>query len=122
MFRHLLRTKIQRLTVTGADLNYEGSITIDENLMDAAGLVAYELVHVLNINNGARAETYVIKGERGSGEIVMNGAIARLVQVGDPLIVLSYGFVEENEVPSHEPVVVLVDDKNQIKEILPSHR
>ncbi len=120
MYRHMLRSKIQRATVTGADLNYEGSITIDETLMEAGGLAVHELVHVLNVNNGARAETYVIKGKQDSGDIVMNGAIARLVQVGDPLIILSYGIVDDNEVSTHDPIVVLVDDQNRIKEILPS--
>jgi aspartate 1-decarboxylase len=103
--------------VTASDLNYEGSITIDETLMDAAGLIPHELVHVLNLNNGARAETYVIKGKKDGGEIVMNGAIAHLAQVGDPLIILSYGLMEEDQAKFFMPVIVLVDENNRIMKI-----
>ncbi|MCK4827693.1 aspartate 1-decarboxylase, partial [bacterium] len=85
MLRQMLLAKIQRATVTAADLNYEGSITIDKSLLDASGILVYERVQVLNINSGKRAETYVIKGKRGNGDIIMNGAIARLAQVGDPI-------------------------------------
>jgi len=115
----VLRAKIQRAIVTDADLQYEGSIGIDEDLLDASGLLPYEKVHVLNIANGARAETYIIKGKRGSGEIVMNGAIARLAQVGDPVIILSYGLVNEEEAKTVSPTVVLVNEKNQIKSVTP---
>ena len=94
MLRNMLRAKIHRARVTGADLNYEGSITIDETLMEAAGILPYEKVQVLNLSNGARAETYVIKGKRDSGEIIMNGAIARLALVDDLVIILSYCFSE----------------------------
>ena len=117
MIRHILRSKIQRPRVTASDLNYEGSITIDATLMDAAGLIPYELVHVLNLNNGARAETYVIKGKKDSGEIVTNGAIARLAQVGDPLIILSYGLMEEDQARFFMPVIVIVDENNRIKQV-----
>jgi len=118
MYRQMLRAKIQRARVTGADLYYEGSITIDQNLMEAADLLPYEKVHVLNIANGARAETYVIKGERGKGEIIMNGAIARLAQVGDPVIILSYVSCDEKEAKDMIPKIVLVDDDNRIKDII----
>ena len=117
MYREMLRAKIQRLRVTSTDLNYEGSITIDEALMEAADILPYEKVQVLNINNGARAETYVIKGKRDSGEIIMNGAIARLVQKDDPLIIIAYCLVEEKDAPDAKPIIVLVDDDNRIKEI-----
>jgi len=117
MYREMLRAKIQRVRVTATDLNYEGSITIDEDLMEAAKILPYEKVQVLNINNGARAETYVIKGNRGSGDIIMNGAIARLVQKDDPLIIISYFLADEKEAPEANPVVVIVDDNNRIKEI-----
>ena len=117
MIRHILRSKIQRVRVTASDLNYEGSLTIDETLMDAAGLMPHEMVHVLNLNNGARAETYVIKGKKDSGEIIMNGAIARLAQVGDPLIILSYGLMEEEQARLFMPTIVLVDENNRIKQV-----
>ncbi len=114
MLRNMLRAKIHRARVTGADLNYEGSITIDETLMEAAGILPYEKVQVLNLSNGARAETYVIKGKRDSGEIIMNGAIARLALVGDPVIILSYCFVEEKQAEEIVPIIVLVDENNNI--------
>jgi len=113
----MLRAKIQRPRITASNLNYEGSVTIDSTLMEAAGILPYEKVHVLNISNGTRAETYVIKGKRDSGEIVMNGAIARLGQVGDPLIILSYGLVEEKEASMSTPIVVLVDENNRIVQV-----
>jgi len=118
MFRSMLKSKIQRAIVTGADLNYEGSITIDETLMEAADLLPYEKVHVLNIANGARAETYVIKGKKDSGEIFMNGAIARLAQVGDPLIIVSYGVWEEAKARTYNPTIILVDDANKIIRVI----
>ena len=114
MLLEVLRAKIHRARVTAADLNYEGSITIDETLMDAAGFLPYEKVQILNLSNGTRAETYVIKGQRDSGEIVLNGAIARLAQVGDFIIILSYGWVEESRARMITPVVVLVDENNRI--------
>lgn len=114
MLRSMLKSKIQRAIVTGADLNYEGSITIDERLMEAANLFPYEKVHVLNIANGARAETYVIKGKKDSGEIMMNGAIARLALIGDPLIIISYSVMEEVTARKFNPTIVLVDESNKI--------
>lgn len=115
MERTLLKSKIHRATVTDADLHYEGSITIDRDLMDAANLVEYEKVAVLDINNGARFETYVIEGPRGRGDICLNGAAARLVAKGDLVIIVSYCNVKEDEVAQHRPVLVFVDEKNRIK-------
>lgn len=114
MFRILCKSKIHRATVTDANLNYEGSLTLDPILMEAAGLVPFEQVHVLNLNNGARFETYLIEGERGSGTVCVNGAAARLVQVGDPIIVLAYALVPEEELLQFEARVVFVDEKNEI--------
>jgi len=115
MWRQVLRAKIHRATVTGADLNYEGSLTVDRDLLDASGILVHEKVHVVNLNNGSRAETYVIPGRRGSGEIIMNGAIARLAQIGDLVIILSYGFAEEEDARKCRPTIVTVDAKNRIK-------
>ncbi len=117
MFRVLCKSKIHRATVTDANLNYEGSLTLDPMLMEAAGLVPFEQVHVLNLNNGARFETYLIEGERGSGTVCVNGAAARLVQVGDPIIVLAYALVPEEELPQFEARVVFVNERNQIVKV-----
>ena len=108
----MMKSKIHRATVTDADLNYVGSITIDRGLMEAADLLEYEQVHVVNINNGARFETYVIEGERDSRTICLNGAAARLAQPGDKVIVISYATYNEAELQGHEPKIVLVDDVN----------
>jgi len=113
MIRRLLKSKIHRATVTEADLNYDGSVTIDERLMLAANLVEFEQVDVLDITNGNRLTTYVIKGEPGSGIICLNGAAARLVQVDDLVIIVSYADYDEAEIPEHQPVVVLVDADNK---------
>ena len=113
MRRTLMRSKIHRATVTEANLNYVGSITIDRDLMDAADLVTYEQVHVVDVDNGARFETYVIEGEPASGTICENGAAARLVQPGDKVIVIAYGSLEESEITGFEPVVITVDDTNR---------
>lgn len=112
MQRTLMKSKIHRATVTDADLNYVGSITLDRDLMDAAELLEYEQVQVVDIDNGARFETYVIEGPAGSGTVCLNGAAARLVQKGDKVIVISYGVYDEVEARSHQPVVVLVDETN----------
>lgn len=112
MQRHLMKSKIHRATVTDADLDYVGSITIDRDLMDAADLLEYEQVHVVDINNGARFETYVIEGERGSGTMCLNGAAARLVQRGDKIIVISYGTFEAAELEGFSPIIVHVDEDN----------
>jgi aspartate 1-decarboxylase len=109
MYIEVLKSKIHRVTVTQADLNYIGSVTIDENLMDAANLIENEKVQVLNINNGERLETYVIKGERGSGVICMNGPAARKVALGDILIIISYAMMDAQEAKAFKPSVVFPD-------------
>ena len=124
MFRTLLGGKIHRATVTEADLNYVGSITVDQDLLDAAGICVNEKVHVVNNNNGARFETYTISGERGSGVVCLNGAAARLVQKGDVVIIMSYVMLSEPEVAAHEPTVVLVDEHNRVRDVIhyePAH-
>jgi aspartate 1-decarboxylase len=113
----MLKSKIHRATVTGADIQYEGSITIDEELMDAARLVQYEQVDIYNISNGQRFSTYVIKGEPRKGEICLNGAAAKLVSKGDLIIICSYAVYEEEEVANHKPALVYVDEKNRMKEL-----
>ncbi len=118
MFKTFLGGKIHRATVTQADLNYVGSITIDQNLLDAAGIAVHEQVSVVNNNNGARFETYTIAGPRGSGIICLNGAAARLAQPGDIVIIMSYVLLSEVEIGHHEPKVVLVDERNQIRQII----
>jgi len=114
MQRHMLKSKIHRATVTACELHYAGSVTIDSELMESADLLPGELVHVLDIDNGARFETYVIEGARGSGDICLNGAAARLVQPGDRVIVVSYGVYSEDELRGHVPKVVHVDERNAI--------
>ena len=114
MQRIMMKSKIHRATVTDADLNYRGSITIDRDLMDAADLLEFEQVHVVDVDNGARFETYVIEGPRGSGVICLNGAAARLVQRGDKVIVISYASFDAVELSTYQPTVVHVDDRNQI--------
>ncbi len=116
MLRRMKKSKIHRVTVTDANLNYQGSITIDKDLMDAADILVGEQVQVVNINNGSRAETYTIEGERGSGTICMNGAIARLAQTGDLLIVISYADYSEDELRNFKSITVKVDEKNRITE------
>ncbi|HEX6924425.1 MAG TPA: aspartate 1-decarboxylase [Longimicrobiaceae bacterium] len=114
MLRMMCKSKIHRATVTGADLNYMGSITIDPDLMEAADLLEYEQVHVVNINNGARFETYVIPGKRGEGEICLNGAAARLAHPGDKVIVISYAQYSEEELAEHRPIFIFVDEQNRL--------
>ena len=113
--RNMLKSKIHRATVTGADINYEGSIAIDTRLMDAADILPFEQVHVLNLNNGARFETYVIEGEKG--EICINGAAARLALKGDMVIILTYQQMEEEEAHTYTPKLVHVDSTNNITDI-----
>lgn len=113
MLIELLKCKIHRATVTDANLNYEGSITIDRNLMDASGLLLHEKVQVLDIHNGTRFETYVIEGARGSGCICLNGAAARLVQPGDLVIIAAYAQMTPEETRAWEPTVVRVDSANR---------
>lgn len=114
MIIEVLKSKIHRARVTQAELNYVGSITIDEDLMDAANIIANEKVQVVNNNNGARFETYVIKGERGSGTICLNGATARLAQVGDVLIIMSYGSLPMDDAKAYQPILVFPDDTNRL--------
>lgn len=114
MRRTMLKSKIHRATITGSDLNYVGSITIDPDLLEAADIFVHEQVHVVDVDNGARFETYTIAGERGSGVIQVNGAAARLVHAGDTIIVISYAEYSEADLASYEPVVVHVDGANEI--------
>jgi aspartate 1-decarboxylase len=114
MRRTMLKSKVHRATVTGSDLHYVGSITIDPELLEAADVLENELVHVLDVDNGARFETYTIAGERGSGEVKVNGAAARLVHTGDTVIVVSYADYDEDELDRYEPRVVHVDEQNRI--------
>ena len=109
MFVHILKSKIHRVSVTDANLNYIGSITIDEDLMDAAGIFEHEKVSVVNNNNGERFETYVIIGERGSGTICLNGAAARKVQPGDVIIILAYAMMEQEEAKTFKPTIIFPD-------------
>ena len=109
---HVVKSKIHRVTVTGADLNYIGSITIDEALMDAANLVEGEKVSIVNINNGERLETYVIRGNRNSGEITLNGPAARRVQKGDVIIIIAYGILDIEAAKSFRPALVFPNEKN----------
>ena len=113
MRRRMMKSKIHRATVTDADLHYVGSITVDRNLMDLADLMEYEQVAVVDIDNGARLETYVIQGERGSGAICLNGAAARLVSPGDRVIIISYAEYDQAELEGYAPTIVHVDRSNQ---------
>ena len=115
MRRSMCKSKIHRATVTDANLAYEGSITLDPLLMEAADVLEYEKVHVVNIATGARFETYVITGAVGSGDVVLNGAAARLVQPGDKVIIMSYAEYDEAEIEDFEPRIVFVDDDNRIQ-------
>ncbi|MFZ5818146.1 MAG: aspartate 1-decarboxylase [Bacillota bacterium] len=114
MLRTMFKSKIHRATVTEANLNYVGSITIDADLLKAADILEYEQVAVVNINNGARFETYTIAGPAGSGTICLNGAAARLAQPGDLVIIITYAQMDEAELRNHKPTVVLVDQANRI--------
>jgi aspartate 1-decarboxylase len=113
MLRTVLRAKIHRATVTDSDLEYVGSLTVDPDLLDAAGIAEWELIHVLNVNTGARFETYIMLGERGSGQMIVNGAAARLVQKGDIVIVVAYALATDEEIAVHEPAIVQVDALNR---------
>ncbi len=117
MQRVMLKSKIHRATVTDANLDYEGSISIDEGLMESAGILPYEQVEIYNITNGERFRTYTITGERGSGEICINGAAAHKAKRGDIIIIASYAVLEEEAAQRHAPVLVYVDQLNGIKEI-----
>lgn len=110
----VMKSKLHRVRVTQAELNYVGSITIDEDLMDAVGLIENEQVHIVNNNNGERLITYVIKGERGSGTICLNGAAARKAQVGDIVIIIAYGMISQEEARTFKPLVAFPDDHNKL--------
>jgi aspartate 1-decarboxylase len=116
----MLNSKIHRARVTEANLNYVGSITIDRDILDAAGMLPNEKVHIVNNNNGARLETYIIEGERGTGVVCLNGAAARLVQPGDIIIILTYVQLTEEEMKRHHPTIAIMDKNNQIVELLTS--
>lgn len=111
---NMLKGKIHRATVKQAELDYVGSITVDTELLDAAGILEYEKVHIVDIDNGSRFETYTIAGEAGSGMICLNGAAARCVQKGDKIIIMCYASMEEKEAKEHKPKVVFVDEENHI--------
>ena len=114
MFRQLLRSKIHRAVITDACLDYEGSLTVDEDLLEAAGIVPYELVMVSNLQNGERFTTYAMNGKRGSGDVVLNGPAARKGVIGDRVIIFCYHYYDEDEVAHHHPTVIQVDDRNGI--------
>jgi aspartate 1-decarboxylase len=113
MLRQMLRAKIHRVTVTNACLEYEGSLTVDEDLLDAAGILPYELVVISNVNNGERFTTYAMAGKRGSGEIVLNGPTARKAVVGDKIIIFCYEYYSEDEAKRHRPKIIQVDERNR---------
>jgi aspartate 1-decarboxylase len=117
MNRQMLKSKIHRARITDSDLHYVGSITIDPDLLEASDILEHELVHVLDVDNGARFETYTIAGERGSGEMKVNGAAARLVHTGDTIIVVSYASYDQQELETYEPVVVHVNSNNEIIDV-----
>ncbi|MDX5474416.1 MAG: aspartate 1-decarboxylase [Bacillaceae bacterium] len=118
MFRTMMNAKIHRARVTESNLDYVGSITIDSDILDAVGMVPNEKVQIVNNNNGARFETYIIPGVRGSGEFCVNGAAARLVQKGDVIIVISYAMMAEEQVRTHEPKVAVMNEYNEIVEMI----
>ncbi len=112
MLLRMFKSKIHRAVVTDADLNYEGSITIDRDLLDVAGILPFEMVQVYNISNGARIETYTIEGDRRSGTVCLNGAAARLFSPGDLIIIVAYAMMDAEELKTHQPKVILVDNNN----------
>lgn len=114
MIIEVLKSKIHRVKITQAELNYVGSITIDEDLIEAANIIPNEKVQIVNNNNGARFETYVIKGERGSGTVCLNGATARLAQVGDIVIIMSYASMDMDEARKYEPILIFPDTDNKL--------
>ncbi len=121
MLRHYCKSKIHHARVTQADLHYEGSLTVDEELLEAADIAPYEKVHVVNVNNGARFETYTIVGKRGSRVICLNGAAARLGQVGDQIIIITYAMLDEKEAKDHKPRVIILDEDNNVKDVVMGH-
>lgn len=122
MQRELLKSKIHRAHITGKNVDYEGSLTIDRELMEAAGIHDYEKVQVVNVHNGSRLETYAIPGRAGSGEVILNGAAARWGEIGDPVIILTFAQIEEHELASFRSTIVWVDEQNRITAKEPSLR
>jgi len=120
MLLTMLRAKIHRAEITDSNLFYEGSLTLDENLMKASGILESEKVQVVNVNNGARLETYIIKGKAGSGEVCLNGAAARLGHRGDKVIIIAYAHMTPEEAKLHEPTIVILGDNNVIQKVLPT--
>lgn len=118
MFRTMMKAKIHRAQVTDANLNYVGSVTIDQDILDQVDILPNEKVQIVNNNNGARLETYVIPGERGSGVVCLNGAAARLVQKGDTVIIISYALISENELESFKPKVAIMNENNEIVKLI----
>ncbi|XID94349.1 aspartate 1-decarboxylase [Paenibacillaceae bacterium WGS1546] len=118
MFRQMMKAKIHRATVTEANLNYVGSVTIDQDLMELVDILPDEKVQIVNNNNGARFETYAIPGPRGSGVICLNGAAARLVQPGDTVIIINYGLLSDEEARNHRPRVAIMDERNRVVKLL----
>lgn len=118
MLRQMLRAKLHRATITQANLDYEGSLTIDRELLDRVGIIPFERVKVYNINNGERFDTYAIEGEPGSGVIGLNGAAARKGMVGDLIIIVTFGFYEDEALDGFHPSIALLDEKNRVKEML----
>ncbi|MBA3924999.1 aspartate 1-decarboxylase [Listeria rustica] len=122
MMRSMMHGKIHRATVTEANLQYVGSITIDEALLEAVNMLPNEKVQIVNNNNGARLETYIIPGERNSGIICLNGAAARMTQVGDTIIIMAYGIFSEEEIVNHQPKIVVLNEANRIVQTLPEEK
>ena len=118
MFRTMMKSKIHRARVTEANLNYVGSVTIDEDILEKVNILPNEKVQIVNNNNGARLETYVIPGERGSGIVCLNGAAARLVQSDDIVIIVSYALVPESELASHRPIIAIMNEDNEIEQLI----
>jgi aspartate 1-decarboxylase len=118
MLRQVLLSKLHRATVTECDINYNGSIKIDEALLEASGMREFEKVEIFNITNGARFSTYIILGEKGSGDISINGAAARLVQVGDKVIIINYGMMDEAEMLTHKPRIVVLNEQNKVERLI----
>lgn len=118
MFRTMMKAKIHRATVTEANLNYIGSITIDEDLIDLVDMLPNEKVQIVNNNNGARLETYIIPGPRGTGVICLNGAAARLVQTGDTVIIMSYAMMSDEEAKKHQPTIAILGENNKVAQLL----
>lgn len=118
MFRTMMKSKIHRARITEANLNYVGSITIDQDLLEQVDIIPNEKVQIVNNNNGARLETYVIPGERGSGIICLNGAAARLVQKDDVVIIIAYATISEEELANHRPKIAIMNEKNEIEQFI----